>query len=161
MTLNNEQHTIAIVDCVYNVAYFTIIFALQTANNASLHWSEEPWPLPFANWLFPIVRFSSLNCTFQSVPKAFFVPCMTHWSLFPCYSCHGMGNGQIGADAHEQAPQLFPRTVEIMARAFLSCFPHEVCHQVLWRGKQGEGGTSHFTWTDILYFFTQLLAFRY
>ena len=88
----------------------------------------------------PLYAFLPSTAHFKSVPKAFFVHCMTHWSLFPCYSCHGMGNGQIGADAHEQAPQSFPWTVEILARAFLPCFPHEVCHQVLWRGKQGEGG---------------------
>ena len=63
----------------------------------------------------PLCAFLPSTAHFKSVPKAFFVHCMTHWSLFPCYSCYGMGDGEIGADAHEQAPQLFPRTVEILA----------------------------------------------
>ena len=102
----------------------------------------------------PRSAFPHLNCTLKSLSKAFFVHCMTHGCpLFPCYNCYWLGDEQIGAEAHEQAPQLFPRTVEILPRVFspklILHFPHKVCCQGLWWGKQGEGKNISCSWTYI------------
>ena len=111
----------------------------------------------------PRSAFPHLNCTLKSLSKAFFVHCMTQGCpLFPCYNCYWLGDEQIGAEAHEQAPQLFPRTVEILPRVFspklIRHFPHKVCCQGLWWGKQGEGKNISCSWTYIFYLFHS--AFR-
>ena len=143
MTLNNEQHTIAIVDCVYNVAYFTIIFALQTANNASLHWSEEPWTLPFANWLFPIVRFSSLNCT-SKCAQSFL--CSLHDTLVLVSLLQLSRNGgrtDRGRTHMSKHPNYSPELLKSWPELFSHVFLTKCVTKFFDGENKGKGGTSH------------------